>query len=270
MDGPLRAGDRVVYDPHVKLTRNSGFSEFVIASSPAAGLEKAFLKVGESLPVDKLVFLEPMACIVHAFRNLQAQATGMARGLSLGIVGAGNAGTLAALYGKHLGFGVTLMNRSKERLEFLRSARVFSSEEMLPARDAEKNCFDVVMLATSFLSQEIVGFGMNIVRDNGALLLYGGTTAGTTVADASLDDIRRNEKHARIQWEKKDILLIGTHGALRADFVEAHDAVRMHPENFPFERLITLRIALEDLPGLLAGMSRSPDHCAGKAVVDME
>src|SRR6478752_6994866 len=65
MDGPLRAGDRVVYDPHVKLTRNSGFSEFVIASSPAAGLEKAFLKVGESLPVDKLVFLEPMACIVH-------------------------------------------------------------------------------------------------------------------------------------------------------------------------------------------------------------
>jgi cyclitol reductase len=280
--GPLQPGARVVYDPHVKLARNSGFSELVVAASTPEALESAFFRVESALNVDKLVFLEPMACIMHAYGNLRAQ-TGIGsilsqnagpntmsggRHLSLGIVGAGNAGTLAAFYGKHLGMAVTLINRSQERLSFLQRTGVFAPGEMMLSSNLKKDFFDIVFLATSFLAPEVVESGLNMVKNKGAILLYGGTTPGMAIADVDLDDIRRTERHAGIRWAGKDILLIGTHGALSADFHEAYDAVRKHPESFPFEHLITNRVTLKELPGLLTSMGRNPDHCTGKAVVE--
>ena len=264
----LQPGDRVVYDPHVHLQRNSGFSELVVAISSPELLNNAFLKVSEDVDVDKLVFLEPLACIAHAYRRLEAVVPSIReRRGRLGIIGAGNAGTLAAYYGRHLGFAVTLINRSSERLKFLQNAGLLPGLEMALCHELDGDSFDVVFLTTSFLSADVVQLGLNSVANNGTVVLYGGTTPGTNCNGADLDCLRRSERHALIQWREKPVTLIGTHGAVRTDFVVAYEAMRAKPRQFPLEQLITRRVRLPQLPELLISMSRAVDHCTGKAVV---
>src|SRR5579871_2638389 len=67
---PLRTGDRVVLDPHIAISRSSGFGEMMEAHGSSGELTAAFVKVPEDVPIRRLVMTEPLACISHCIAQV--------------------------------------------------------------------------------------------------------------------------------------------------------------------------------------------------------
>lgn len=263
-----RVGDLVVLDPHIKIQRTSGFGDLIVASANSESLSKAFIRVSSSVDDDKLVFTEPLACAHHCVANLlRFENMKMLRGLSIGIVGAGMTGALIGLLCKHYGATVTILNRSTERLDFLKKTSVFNEDET-GLLDEVKQEFDVVIPTTTFLYPEVLNFCNKLVRDNGLILLYGGTRAGDVFPDVDgidIDTLRRRQDMIEVDNGRKKFKLCGTHGALTEDFMAIVRLFENSPKDIPVEKLIGRRIKLDDVANTLLEMTKS--EVLGKTIV---
>ena len=266
--GPLSRGELVCFDPHVRLSRTSGFGELIIAKGHPSDLRRAFPAVIQEIPVEKLVFCEPTACAQHCisnlFRHLQLSRLD---GLRIGIVGAGNAGSLIGLLVKYLGGTITLFNRSIARLKFLQERRIFSEHELKPLSTVIPDLFDAIIPTTSFLHSSVLRFTMQAVRPDGLILLYGGTKKGDLLPDTNLDIdwVRRQEKLVKVSWQDKSFKVGGTYGAGSEDFSRVMAIFSDISAKFPVDRLIIKEISLEELPETLQLLSSTTSQ--GKIVV---
>ncbi len=251
---PLSHGDFVCLDPHIHLSRTSGFGEFVIAEGNLPNICNAFLKSVQGISIEKLVFSEPTACAQHCVSNLlrylQASRLDDCR---IGIIGAGNAGVLIGLLVKYLGGSVTLFNRSNEKLAFLQERQIFSKKELSPLSAGNNEQFDVVIPTTSFLHSLILRFAIQAIRSKGLLLLYGGTKKGDCLPDTSLDIdwIRRKEILSSVTCMQKSFQVGGTYGARSQDFLSVMNLFGSASAHFPVERLILREVSLEEVPATL-------------------
>lgn len=265
----LSIGDLVCFDPHVELSRTSGFADLIVAKGSPSAIHRAFLKVTHEISFEKLVFCEPMACAQHCVSNLLRYLQMLhLHGLRVGIIGAGNSGTLIGLLIKNLGGEVKLFNRSIERLEFLQERQIFSLNELSLLTESAIGNFDVVIPTTSFLYSSVLNLAVQAVKPNGLILLFGGTKKGDCLLDTNvdIDFIRRKEQLVNITWQDKSFQIGGTHGALSDDFLKVIELFKNAPSSFPIERLITKIIPLDDLPRALQDLAKSASQ--GKIIVE--
>lgn len=264
-------GDLVVLDPHVKIQRTSGFGEFVVASGSIENLSKAFVKVPASLNAERLVFTEPLACAHHCVANLVrfTQKQNL-NGLSVGVIGAGMTGILIGMLCKHYGASVTIINRSENRLNFLRETSIFSDDELNQIHEVNRE-FDAVIPTTTFLFPEVLEFCKKVVKDSGLILLYGGTKAGDPfpeIPSVDIDDIRRSQTSAEVSINEKTFRICGTHGATTEDFTSVLELIENSSNDLPIERLIGQRISLNKVPETLVEMTKK--ETLGKTIVSYE
>lgn len=266
---PLDRGGLVCFNPHPKISRSSGFGELVVAQGDPDALGEAFPELVRGIPPEKAVFCEPMACAQHCASNLlQYEGLSHLSGLRVGIIGAGNAGTLIGLIVKHLGATVTLINRSVDRLEFLTERQIFAAHELSPMTREIADTFDVVVAATSSVSP-VLKLAIQVVRPRGLVLFYGGTQKGDLLPGTNLDIdfVRRKENLLDVVWRGKSFRVGGTYGALPRDFRRVMHLLDAAPNRFPVEHLITGEVALEDLPERLESLASSDASYRGKIVV---
>lgn len=264
-----RIGSLVVLDPHIKITRTSGFGELVVASASVDDLLKAFIEVPSSVAEDRLIFVEPLSCAHHCVANLMRfkQRNDLA-GLTVGVVGAGMTGTLIGLLCRHYGANVTLINRSQERLDFLESTTLYTHDN-LQRVDKVNQQFDAVIPTTTFLFPEMLELSEKLVKDNGLILLYGGTKAGDIfpgLKDINIDEIRRSQNAEQVQTTKS-FKICGTHGAVTDDFKTIARLLDEPTTHLSVEKLITHRIKLDDVPQTIIDMTKN--ETSGKTVVSL-
>jgi len=269
-DSPLRAGERVVLDPHVDVERTTGFGTLMPAWGPPHRLRAAFPRVPSSLPPERLVFVEPMACVHHCrMRILSRLSPSTAEGLTVAVVGAGNAGTLMGFLLKHDGARVKLFNRGLGRLDFLRQRALFLPGEMGSFPSSPDADFDVVIPATSFLDEPVLQLSLDLARPGGLVMLYGGTVEKTRLRGlaADLDGIRRSQRASTVTWRSKTVTVAGSYGARTEDFQAVVGLLDRFPGDFLLERLISRRISLGALPGVLQEILDDETDYFGKVLV---
>ncbi len=266
-----KVGDLVVLDPHVEIDRSSGFGELIVASGSTESLAKAFVKVPASVSPERLVFIEPLACAHHCVANLlKFEQKQDLQSLSVAVVGAGMTGILIGLLCRHYGAKVTIINRSEDRLGFLRRTSIFSDDELSLFGDIEQE-FDAVIPTTTFLFPEVLEFSREIVKDSGLILLYGGTKSGDkfpNINNIAIDDIRRNQRESTITSKGKSFKLCGTHGATTDDFKSVIKLLENSSQDFAVEKLIGRRITLDGVPKTISEMTKK--EILGKTIVEFD
>lgn len=267
---PLSQGNIVTFNPNINISRNSGFSEFLIASGSTRELKEAFplVESGETEYLRKLVFCEPMSCAQHCVASLlKYLCKSRLDGLSVGIVGAGMAGTLIGLIVKYMGAKITLFNRTEDKLEFLVKNNIFSMNELQLLGKTSIDKFDVIIPTTTFLYQPILRFSANAIKEDGLILLFGGTQEKDTFpgSTCNIDRIRRKEDIGKVQINKKSFNVGGTHGSILADYYQSVEMLIKHPDCFPVEHLIASEISLSQLPETLLHLGAN--NYFGKTVV---
>jgi cyclitol reductase len=267
---PYNASSMVCLDPHVTISRTSGFGEYVFSSGSSEHLISAFPECPGSLEDYRAVFMEPLACAYHAINRLKTalDVKDFTR-LNIGIVGAGNAGTLIGLIAKHFGANVSLMNRGADRLLYLLTNHIFEKEELF-TEPGKVTKLDGVVLATTWLDEAIFSWGLNPLRDEGVLLLFGGTSPNRTIIRQSLDldDIRRNQKELFYKHKSQSVRICGTYGVEPQDVRESFNLLHLR-KAFPVERLIVDIVTLDDLCGLLRTLVTGKKPFWGKYLVRM-
>lgn len=209
----LPNGSWVVLDPHVPITRDSGFSELVVMRGTARALERSVVPLAAS-PHRAGVFVEPLACVEHALAHMAVPPT--ARWL---ILGAGHAGFLmyAVLHSEQR--PVQLANRSPQRLTELAAAGLAREGDVLGWDELESASYDGVCVATAMASTDIVESAAKAVRRGGRLHVYGGTSPDFPLwRGCNLDTLRRNCLEATVDGPNGELEVSGSHGASRQHF----------------------------------------------------
>lgn len=250
-------GELVTLNPNAGSERTTAFADAMLVSGSRETLGRALIRLPGNLPLDPPWLVEPLACVIHA-----ADRIGEAfRGARAGVIGAGNAGLLFAFYGAHLGAQVTLLNRSEARRKFVQQF----GAETLPLHEAQEDQFDVVVLATTVITGDVLDNGMRLARPGGYILLYGGTRAGFARYGHDLNEVRR--EGLLVRANTKPVMISGGYGCSSEDFSKAIALYSGHRERFPLERLVTGTIRLDELPDTMERMAAGEYDPPGKIVV---
>ncbi|MGH7583319.1 MAG: 2-dehydropantoate 2-reductase N-terminal domain-containing protein [Gemmatimonadales bacterium] len=234
--GNLAAGDIVTLDPHIPVDRTVGFAELVELHGQPASLQRALLRLTPALACGDGIFVEPLACAAHCVRRVRHAVSmlGQRRG-PVAIVGAGIFGTLIASLMRAAGDDVLLLNRSRDRLDFLEQRDIFSSSRLLTLGCAQQHRFSQIILATTFAQPELVNWCAEHADEAALITIFGGTDSSMTTGDegVDLDTIRRQEELRECRIGGRSLWLAGCHGAERQDFSRAmavleRDAEVMH------------------------------------------
>lgn len=111
---------RVTFNPNITPDRTTGFSEYFIITGTQDVLQKAVIKIPDSITLNPPWSPEPLSATVRSFdKFLELSEMKDLNGKSIGFIGSGVAGTMIALYAKHYGANVKLFNRGKMRIDFL-------------------------------------------------------------------------------------------------------------------------------------------------------
>ena len=179
--------------------------------------------------------VEFLAIGAHAARRSQADP-----GARTLVIGAGPIGLGTALFARIAGLDVTLLDMSTERLGFAASELGFATlSSQGSAADLVRDAtggegFDVVFDATG---------NTQSIRSAFAHVAHGGTLVLVSVVK---DDITFSDP----EFHKREMTLIGSRNALRADF--DHVAASIRNGAVPLAKLVTHRTTLDETPRDLA------------------
>ncbi|ESX64937.1 zinc-binding alcohol dehydrogenase family protein [Mesorhizobium sp. M0027] len=180
--------------------------------------------------------VEFLAIGAHAVRRSLAQS-----GARTLVIGAGPIGLGTALFARIAGLDVTLLDMSAERLGFAESGLGFATLDGsrgaaadLVRQATDGDGFDVVFDATG---------NTQSVQSAFAHVAHGGTLVLVSVVK---DDIAFSDP----EFHKREMMLIGSRNALRADF--DHVAASIRNGAVPLAKLVTHRTTLGETPRDLA------------------
>ena len=181
------------------------------------------------------------------------RSSGDARGRAA-VVGAGIAEILVVALGlEAAGLEVDVFDRSPARLDVLRERDVFPSTALYRLATAQQR-YGTVVVATTELTHEALQSTSDAVVDGGTIMLYGNDSS-IAVGGLGCDSIRRGERRVAVEHADRTVHLVGTHGAITADFDRAtqlYDEKRDNALRMRLARLLgpelTLHEALVELP----------------------
>ncbi|HEY0537975.1 MAG TPA: alcohol dehydrogenase catalytic domain-containing protein [Actinoallomurus sp.] len=250
----LPVGARVCLDPNVPLTRGTGFARWMWAGGEAGALERALPLAPAGLGERRLVFAEPLACAAHCITMTRRHlGTTDLRGITMCVLGAGMAGVLIAWMAETAGARVLLANRGPGRLDFLAARDALPGGGGALLTEAPADAHEVVVVAASYVTPELLEHALGLVRRSGLVMLYGGTAAGDRLPglDCDLDRVRRAELVQAASWRSTPVLVGGSYGTTTGDFAYALRALSDSPDGLGVERLITAEVSLPELPATL-------------------
>ncbi|CAH2793303.1 MAG: hypothetical protein CBARDCOR_4926 [uncultured Caballeronia sp.] len=254
----LRIGDTVCLDPNVVLNRTSGFAELFMLDAPADRLEAALYKVSSTCTsLENYVLAEPIACAEHCARIATSAVHATPR--SAVVIGAGTMGLFIAHALRRRGIPVTLLNRSKARLRFVAT---FSLEGITLGSLAEPPSADLVVLATTFVSHELLEKGFMIAADQGRVVVFGGIDkAFGNFRGVDVRSLRLSESHRWLTCGSgKQVEIVGSYGLASEDFLSALRLIGSGDiSQSLLDELITGRHLLSELPSLLDAMNSGDD-----------
>jgi cyclitol reductase len=267
--GRLAPGDTVTLDPHITVTRTSGFAELIEFHGRPASLDRALLRLSATLASSHGIFVEPLACAAHCARRVQEALTTLRkRQGSVAIVGAGIFGVLIASLMRSAGEDVYLLNRSRGRLDFLEQRDIFSSANLLTLECAQQRRFTSIILATTFAAPQLVSWCAEHANEAALITIFGGTSSDMIIGDGGidLDVLRRQEKLCEVRIGGRSLWLAGCHGAERQDFAQAMTVLEKDTEVMStVTRLRGPELSLREAVHALPEYARTPVY--GKPVV---
>lgn len=219
--------------------------------------EQVLVPAGNLYPANGLSLadaaaVEFLAIGAHAVRRARAEA-----GARTLVIGAGPIGLGTAIFARIAGLDVSLLDMSSERLAFAAGELGFATLD-----GSRKPVPDLVSAATS-------GEGFDTVFDATgntqsvqaafAHVAHGGTLVLVSVVK---DDIVFSDP----EFHKREMTLIGSRNALRADF--DHVAASIRNGAVPIAKLVTHRTTLDDTPRNLARWSHEKSGLI-KAVIEV-
>lgn len=241
------AGDKVVVAPYAEC----GFCDVCIRGAGSLCANKHYVEGGafcEKVGIasdyieqgvfhikeldDVYTLVEPLACVLNGFEQLDLKPTSRAL-----VVGAGPMGALFALLFRAKGIPVAVVEPSAQRRERIASWGIEAFEpggaghvESLSAGRVEKGIYDIAIIAVN--KKELVSEYIRLVADAGTVLMFSGLSSDEIVA------IDAYSIHYR------QVSLKGSFGYALHHFKEALSLIEAHKEmfskiithNFPLER----------------------------------
>jgi L-iditol 2-dehydrogenase len=203
---------------------NGAYAEYVLV--PARIAERNMLPVPDGLAPEVAAMVEPLACCLHGVECAEIQA-----GQTVAVLGPGPIGLMLCAAGKDAGAQVVAVGGRPERRELVPA---FGGEPG-DGKDA-----DVVIEAAG--TEEAWRDAVELVRPGGLVLFFGGRERGS---DLPVDTFR-------LHYEEL---------TLRGAFHHAPRHVRaalafLASGAYPWERLITHRVGLDEVPDLFADPPR--------------
>ena len=203
---------------------NGAYAEYVLVPERIAS--QSLLPVPERLPAEVAALVEPLACALHAIERADVQA-----GQTVAVLGVGPTGLMLCAAAADAGASVIAVGSRPER-------RALAPEFGADLGDARG--VDVVIEAAG--TPEAWRDAMELARPGGTVVFFGGCAPGTTVAVDTY----------RLHYEEL---------TLRGVFHHAPRHVRaalafLTSGAYPWERLITHRVGLDEVPRLFADPPR--------------
>ena len=258
----------VTLNPNADCERTTAFGNYLVAHGPQQALLQALVTIPHHVSLEPPWLPEPFACVIHSLDGLLlALGTSSLAGVEVAIVGAGNAGVLFGLYCQYLGGRATLFNRSLPRREFAQRLGSFADDRICPLDSAPDAAFDVVVLATTIIDEDILSIGERMVSPRGALLLYGGTWSNLIRDGHDLNQVRRTGGTVSLVSQGKAIRVVGGYGCTAGDFAKAIALYAEQPRIFPLSRFISSFIGLDDLPKTITAMASGAFDPPGKILI---
>ncbi|MBA2474626.1 MAG: zinc-binding dehydrogenase [Actinobacteria bacterium] len=203
---------------------NGAYAELMLV--PAAIARVNLHRVPDRLPAHVAAMVEPLACCLHG-----VEAAGVEPGDAVAIVGAGPIGLMLCACVADAGGVPVVVGGRPERRELAPS---------FGARAGDGEGADIVIEAAG--TEESWADALALVRPGGTAVFFGGRERGAALAVDAY----------RLHYEEL---------TLRGAFHHAPRHVRaalafLASGAYPWERLVTHRVRLEDVPGLLADPPR--------------
>jgi threonine dehydrogenase-like Zn-dependent dehydrogenase len=191
--------------------------------------------------------VEPLACVVHAQDRL-----GLPAAPSMAVVGAGPMGALHVMCARQRGVQrLCLVDTIEEKLALARARGVPADEFLTPADSRRWVGVDVAVTACS--SRAGHQLAVDLCRNGGVLLAFasilddpGGLSVRGRPTDT--DEIHRRESRTLVQGPHGRLTVVGAIGFDESSFVRA---AHLLTEPVGWDRFITARVGLSDIPRLL-------------------
>jgi L-iditol 2-dehydrogenase len=211
---------------------NGAYAEYVLV--PARIAERNMLPIPDSLPAHVAAMVEPLACCLHGIERAEVEAD-----QTVAVLGLGPIGLMLCASAKDAGATVVAVGGRRERRDL---ASAFGAE-VGDGRGA-----DVVIEAAG--TEDAWRDAVGLVRKGGVVLFFGGRERGSELAVDTF----------RLHYEEL---------TLRGAFHHAPRHVRaalafLASGAYPWERLVTHRVGLADVPALF----EDPPADLLKAAVD--
>jgi L-iditol 2-dehydrogenase len=236
VDG-VDVGQRIYGDTY------GGYAEFVVIDAAPKPWSCGPTTVPDDVPVERAIFLEPLADCLHALLD-QAQ---IRDGQRIGVVAAGSMGLQTIALASRLGTHVTAIEPKPERRNL--AIRFGASDAIEPdgwverIRSQEPRGLDAVIVCAG--DPALVAPSIDACADRGTVVLFAG------FGDRPRVEVDVNALHYR------EIALVGSEwvGVPPHSRCERYaDAVeRITDLGFPLEELVTHRCSFDDLEDALIG-----------------
>ncbi|MDX8524141.1 zinc-binding alcohol dehydrogenase family protein [Mesorhizobium sp. MSK_1335] len=243
----IELGERVVVNPYFACGKciacrhdkpNCCVSIEVLGVHRDGGMcEELLVPVANLYPVAGLSLVDAAAVEFLAIGAHAVRRSRLAAGRNTLVIGAGPIGLGTALFARIAGQAVTVMDVSRERLDFAEGQLGFPvidgaslSPVDLVRERTDGDCFDLVFDATG--NKASIQAAFSYVAHGGAL----------TMVSVIKDEISFSDP----EFHKREMLLIGSRNALGVDF--DHVMAAMHDGAVPVAKLITHHTTLEDSP----------------------
>jgi L-iditol 2-dehydrogenase len=160
-------GQRVYGDTYV------GYAEYATLSTDPQPWSYGALPLSDEVPIDRAVFIEPLACSLHALHD-QAR---LQPGERLAVVGAGQMGLQLAAVGSRAGAAVHVVEPRAERRELAVSLGAQSTSDVTDWPQAVREWSDgrgadVVVLSIG--NPDLVNPALDAMATHGRLVLFAG------------------------------------------------------------------------------------------------
>lgn len=217
----LKIGDLVVLDPHVAVDyRSTAYATLIEVHGTADAVQRAVIRFDQGPWISVGFYVEPLACAVHCTRV--ATPVLVENPPTVRIIGAGTAGVLLCAVYLLCGARVSLVNRTPDRIEFLRESPLADLGQITFDRDTLSP--EATIIATAEFRQ-----GAKLIetlRPTATLIPFGGTFPGETWEGLPIDTIRRTESRDFVQRCQVQ----GVYGAKYEDFQAAHALISSSPD----------------------------------------